>query len=181
MANIEYSAIISYVDTMMMTASGITSQYYSDIVDVIDDECRHLIALHQILDDSGWGFPSLPVNNNILRDLERTRDCLKDRIAMISLVHEAKGLDAGHRLIEKAKKVGCRRTQEVVEMIIKEERQHVRFGVKWFSRLCLEEGKDPKSEYIQFLKRRNVTLYPQSMDFDARNEANFPRDWIPTS
>lgn len=178
MANIEYSAIISYTSTMLSSPVSDAS-FYIDICGVIDDECRHLQSLVSLLEASGHAYPSFPVNSHILADLDRTSDCLRDRIAMISLVHEAKGLDAGDRLADKCRSMGCRETLAVVEMIVREEREHVRFGVKWFSRLCLEKKLDPKAEYMEFLKRRKVLLRPQYMNFEAREAANFPKDWIP--
>lgn len=43
------------------------------------------------------------VNKNILLDLGRTKESLIDRVCMVSMTHEGKGLDAGPRLLGKAR------------------------------------------------------------------------------
>lgn len=77
------------------------------------------------------------VNKNILADLEKTQQNFLERICMISMTHEAKGLDAGPRLIEKARTLT--KNSHIIgalETIVKEEEMHVEFGVKWYEIIC---------------------------------------------
>ena len=69
---------------------------------IIKDESRHFCLLDELHQHffPEFRFGVLPVNSNILSDCDRVT-CTKDTIALLSLTHEAKGLDAGPTLMQK--------------------------------------------------------------------------------
>lgn len=179
-AHIEYSASISYADTFIRF--GVHDlEYGIDLLKVVDDEARHFLMLNEILEETGFPYPSLPVNKNIISDLERTEDSLEDRIAMISLTHEAKGLDAGPRLIQKlGSNKDWVRELEALTQIVEEEKSHVAFGVKWYTRLAQEKGSlgDGGTEFKDFLKRFEVFCDVDRINIEGRKDAGFNIDWL---
>jgi len=71
--------------------------------------------------------------DNIIKDLASTNHSLLDRISMISMTHEAKGLDAGPRLINNIKSMPHnKKILDIFSTIVKEEVDHVKFGIKWY-------------------------------------------------
>lgn len=60
---------------------------------------------------------------------------LSARLAIVPLSQEARGLDAGPRLVEKLVGFGDNRTAAIVRQISEEERAHVAVGVVWFKRV----------------------------------------------
>ena len=61
-----------------------------------------------------------------------------DRMSIVPMSQEARGLDAGPRLYEKLKGRGDMRTAKIVNRIAKEELNHVAVGVYWFRQMCGE-------------------------------------------
>lgn len=51
-----------------------------------------------MLEELGLEFGHYPVNANILNDLEKVDNAI-DHICLVSLIHEAKGIDAGPWLL----------------------------------------------------------------------------------
>jgi uncharacterized ferritin-like protein (DUF455 family) len=60
---------------------------------------------------------------------------LSARLAIVPLSQEARGLDAGPRLVDKLVGLGDNRTAAIVRRIADEERAHVAVGVVWFKRV----------------------------------------------
>jgi len=56
------------------------------------------------------------------------------------MVQEARGLDAGPRLVNKLQGFGDHRSAGIVAQIAQEERAHVAVGVYWFHYYCRERG-----------------------------------------
>jgi len=56
----------------------------------------------------GNPYGSLPVITGLTRNIAETADELLDRLVIISLVQEGKGMDASPRLVSKIKQLGDR-------------------------------------------------------------------------
>jgi len=152
-------------------------EFKEDILNVIDDEARHFLMLYDRLEAHGFTYPSMPVNKNILLDLQKTKDSLLDRIAMVSLTHEAKGLDAGPRLIGKIRS-GPHSEEDLQALIniVEEEKKHVEFGVKWFTTLG---GADNGQErFREFIKRYQIFYDIEKVNIEDREAAGFNIDWL---
>lgn len=59
------------------------------------------------------------------------------------VLQEARGLDAGPRLVERLVGAGDSRSAAVVKQICDEEMAHVAVGVAWFSFVCARLGVEP--------------------------------------
>jgi len=196
-AHIEYSAVVSYSSLFLMAkVEQLPLEYFEDIGGVVADECRHFLLLQNLLERDGMAYPSMPVNKNILGDLEKSRGELLDRLALVSLVHEAKGLDAGDRLVQKLASLGCKESTAALELIVREERNHVRTGVKWFEWMCenypsvssgakgnqdsmKEQKLDPEVEFKRICSKFGIKFFEHSINMSARKEAGFPPAWLP--
>ncbi|THG23618.1 hypothetical protein TEA_025956 [Camellia sinensis var. sinensis] len=93
---------------------------------------------------------------------------------------EARGLDAGPRLVQKLIGFGDCRTSNIVARIADEEVAHVAVGVYWFVSLCEKMGRAPCSTFKDLLKEYNVEL-KGPFNYSARDEAGIPREWYDPS
>ncbi|KAF7833938.1 putative Ferritin-like superfamily [Senna tora] len=93
---------------------------------------------------------------------------------------EARGLDAGPRLVQKLVGFGDNRTSKIVARIADEEVAHVAVGVHWFVSVCQKLDCPPNSTFKDLLKEYDVEL-KGPFNYAARDEAGIPRDWYDTS
>lgn len=96
---------MGYTDTLCRFHNDLTlkntnrqEEFFHDIFKVIQEETTHYQLLFQKLRELDTPYGSMIVNKNILIDLGKTDQSLIDRICMVSMTHEGKGLDAGPRL-----------------------------------------------------------------------------------
>lgn len=64
-------------------------------------------------------------------------------IFLLIPLQEARGLDAGPRLVQKLVGFGDHRTSNIVAKIAEEEVAHVAVGVYWFVLVCQKMGRVP--------------------------------------
>uniref|UniRef100_A0A7N2MBY1 Ferritin-like superfamily n=1 Tax=Quercus lobata TaxID=97700 RepID=A0A7N2MBY1_QUELO len=97
-----------------------------------------------------------------------------------SFKEEARGLDAGPRLVQRLVGFGDLRTSNIVARIADEEVAHVAVGVFWFVSVCQKMGRAPCSTFKDLLNEYNVEL-KGPFNYSARDKAGLPRDWYDTS
>lgn len=74
---------------------------------------------------------------------------------------EARGLDAGPRLVNRLVGFGDLRTSNIVAKIAGEEVTHVAVGVYWFVSVCQKMGRAPGSTFTGNLSYQILMLYIQ--------------------
>lgn len=72
------------------------------------------------------------------------------------LFQEARGLDAGPRLVKKLIGFGDLRTSNIVAKIADEELAHVAVGLYWFLSVCQEMGRAPCSTFKGLIRSRKL-------------------------
>lgn len=70
------------------------------------DEAKHFTLLSNRLSQLGTPYGSLPIHSSLWESALNTSDSLLARLAIIHLVHEARGLDVNPATISKFDKVG---------------------------------------------------------------------------
>ncbi|WVZ01130.1 hypothetical protein V8G54_027199 [Vigna mungo] len=162
LAHVELNAIDLAWDTVVRFSpySQILGEgFFADFAHVADDESRHFSWCSQRLAELGF------------KECEKSSDNVAARLAVIPLVQEARGLDAGPRLVKKLVGFGDNRTSKIVARIADEEIAHVAVGVYWFASVCQKMNCAP-----DLLKEYNVEL-KGPFNYAARDEAGIPRDW----
>lgn len=90
----------------------------------------------------------MPVHASLWESATVTSHSLLSRLAIIHLVHEARGLDVNPATIERFRKAGDIDTVKVMEIIHADEVTHVTSGHRWFTWACEQEGNiDPVSAF----------------------------------
>ncbi|KAK7401931.1 hypothetical protein VNO78_13802 [Psophocarpus tetragonolobus] len=179
LAHVELNAIDLAWDTVVRFSpySEILGEgFFADFAHVADDESRHFSWCAQRLSELGFKYGDMPAHNLLWRECEKSSDNVAARLAVIPLVQEARGLDAGPRLVKKLVGFGDNRTSKIVARIADEEVAHVAVGVYWFAYVCQKLNCAPDSTFKDLLKEYNVEL-KGPFNYSARDEAGIPRDW----
>ncbi|KAF9588702.1 hypothetical protein IFM89_014578 [Coptis chinensis] len=183
LAHVELNAIDLAWDTVVRFSPYIDvlgEGFFADFAHVADDESRHFSWCSQRLAELGFSYGDMPAHNLLWRECEKSSGNVAARLAAIPLVQEARGLDAGPRLVKKLIGFGDLRTSDIVARIADEEVAHVAVGVFWFVSVCEKMGCVPCSTFRDLLKEYDVEL-KGPFNYLARDEAGLPRDWYDSS
>ncbi|CAL0322575.1 unnamed protein product [Lupinus luteus] len=183
LAHVELNAIDLAWDTVVRFSpySEILGEgFFADFAHVADDESRHFSWCSQRLAELGFNYGDMPAHNLLWRECEKSSDNVAARLAVIPLVQEARGLDAGPRLVQKLVGFGDNRTSKIVARIAAEEVAHVAVGVYWFVSVCQKLDCAPDSTFKDLLKEYNVEL-KGPFNHAARKEAGIPHHWYDAS
>lgn len=179
LAHVELNAIDLAWDTVVRFSPYhdlLGDMFFSDFAHVADDESRHFAWCSQRLAELGFSYGDMPAHNLLWRDCKKSSDNVVARLAVIPLVQEARGLDAGPRLVQKLIGFGDCKTSKVVAKIAEEEVAHVAVGVYWFVGVCQQMGRAPCPTFRDLLKEYNVEV-KGPFNYIAREEAGLPREW----
>ncbi|KAJ6830076.1 uncharacterized protein M6B38_126005 [Iris pallida] len=183
LAHVELNAVDLAWDTVVRFSpyrDELGDGFFSDFTRVADDESRHFGWCQQRLAELGFSYGDMPAHNLLWRECEKSSGNVAARLAVIPLVQEARGLDAGPRLVKKLIGFGDHRTSDIVAQIAAEEVAHVAVGVYWFVLVCQKMGRIPGATFKDLLKEYNVEL-KGPFNYTARDEAGIPRDWYDDS
>lgn len=117
--------------------------FYSDFTKVALDESKHFSLLSARLEQLGSFYGALSVHAGLWDSAWETKDSLLARLAIIHLVHEARGLDVNPITIAKFTNAGDTESSRVLNIIHCDEVTHVTAGHRWFTWLCARGGEDP--------------------------------------
>eukprot|EP00049_Salpingoeca_infusionum_P022252 m.5773 g.5773 ORF g.5773 m.5773 type:complete len:324 (-) comp5086_c0_seq1:403-1374(-) len=179
-------------------------EFYTDFVRVAEDECRHYTSLATRLVELGSRFGDLPVHHGLWQSATETSHNLMARLAIVHMVHEARGLDVTPNTIEKFARNKDSKSAEMLQVIYQEEISHVTAGMKWFRYLsslgeseqevdatrgqlqsqAQSEIKDDAGEeqravalFHQMVRKHFHGLLKPPFNTVAREQAGFTEDW----
>ena len=172
LAHIELNAVDLTWDLIGRFADvRLPRSYYDDWVRVGLEEAKHFSMLQDRLAKLGAAYGDLPAHDGLWEAAQDTGHDLAARLAIIPLVLEARGLDITPPMIEKARAIGDVETAKCLEIIYRDEKNHVAFGAKWFRFLCDRQRIRPESAFHFFVRKHfRGTLKPPFND-RARSEA----------
>lgn len=145
--------------------------YYDDWVRVGLEEAKHFSLLEDRLAKLDARYGDMPAHDGLWQAAQDTGHDLAARLAIIPLVLEARGLDITPPMIQKAREIGDEDTARCLDVIYRDEKNHVAFGAKWFRFLCDRQGIRPESAFHEYVRRHfRGSLKPPFND-RARSEA----------
>ena len=104
------------------------------------DESRHVAGLYRRLKELGGHKGEFPIGN-FEWAVTITRDTLAARLAIQHRTFEAGQMDLLGTLRSAWRAVGDERTAAMLEAILADEVNHVRFGNRWIKALAKEDGR----------------------------------------
>lgn len=126
------------------------------------DEARHATLLYRRLKELGGYKGEFPVMNYEW-GVTCMMDSLPARLALQNRTFEGGEMDLLRKIIDKWKEIGDERTAAILETILADEIQHVRFANQWIK--CIAR-KEPRSllkvaNAVRFLQSVTEALTPQ--------------------
>ena len=176
-AHIEFNAINLALDACCRFA-GLPQDYYADWLEVAQDEARHFILLRTRLRELHHDYGDLPAHNGLWEAAEKTAHDPLARMALVPRVLEARGLDVTPGMIRRLREMRDNATADILEVILREEVDHVRKGTRWFRHLCQQRGLDPLHTFQQLLNLHGAQLRPP-FNREARSAAGFVEAELP--
>ncbi|GAB5370733.1 hypothetical protein AAMO2058_001518400 [Amorphochlora amoebiformis] len=151
--------------------------FFSDWLKVAWDEARHFSMWSKRLKELDTYYGALGVHNALWQSAEDTNDTLINRLAVIHMVHEARGLDVTPKSIARLQSGGDKKSGNLLREIYEDEITHVQAGVKWFRYLCKALNKDPISTFHRIVKERFHGPLKPPFNTKARTQAGFTEEW----
>lgn len=141
---------------------------------VARDEAKHFLLLMRRLHQLGVTYGDFPAHDGLWAAAERTGDDLLARLAIVPLVHEARGLDVQPLMIARLRAAGDEKSARVLDIIARDEVDHVRIGYSWFTRLSARSGLEPNAHYKMLVARHHGALARGDFNVDVRARAGLP-------
>ncbi|KAJ7472036.1 hypothetical protein FB451DRAFT_1251725 [Mycena latifolia] len=159
LANVEQWAIDLAWDIMARFGPShpdLPPAFFSDFTKMALDESKHFSLLTSRLSATSPATPygTMPVHASLWESATITSHSLRSRLAIIHLVHEARGLDVNPGTIERFRRAGDSESVAAMEIIHADEVTHVTSGHRWFTWLCEKEGMlDPVATFREEVRK----------------------------
>ena len=147
LANIEQWAIDLSWDIICRFSSieypdktKLPKEFFDDFVKVACDEAKHFNLLEKRLIELNSYFGALPVHNGLWESATVTKNSLMARLAIVHMVHEARGLDVHPQTRQRFLNQKDQLSVELLDTLYYDEITHVAAGMKWFEYSCDKEG-----------------------------------------
>ncbi|XP_062577685.1 uncharacterized protein LOC134239530 [Saccostrea cucullata] len=186
MANIEQWAIDLSWDIIARfstatpegTDEALPQGFYDDFVRVACEEAKHYKMLSDRLQDLGSYFGALPVHNALWSSATVTSDSLLARLAVVHMVHEARGLDVQPKTLEKFVKNNDQESAAILEVIFRDEITHVAAGMRWFTYVCTHSNPplDCIPTFHRLVQQYFGSLKPP-FNTESRKIAGMTEEW----
>jgi uncharacterized ferritin-like protein (DUF455 family) len=158
-AHIELNAVELYWDTMVRFDSrykeDLPTEFFEEIASVLNDEASHFELCRTRLEELGSFYGACPVHNRQWEhaNVPELKQDVKARLVILSLVQEARGLDASPRFIKRLRSLKDHKSADIVEKICSDEVKHVGFGMRWFEWICNSQDLKPVPEFHRIVKK----------------------------
>eukprot|EP00752_Nemacystus_decipiens_P001043 g1043.t1 len=173
-AHIELNAIDLAFDMVARFAGdGMPTSFFDDWVTIGDDEARHFQLLDDRLAALGARYGDLPAHDGLWRAAMETADDLLNRLAIVPMVLEARGLDVTPGMIERLDAAGDSQSAAVLTIIHDEEIGHVAAGRRWFEHLCGARGLEPVATWRAIVAERFRGGLKPPFNGESRSLAGF--------
>ena len=179
-AHIEYSAIDLALDAVYRFRET-PADFRRDWLEVASDEVRHFKMIVEILEEVGYSYGDFPVHDGLFKASQNSQNSLAERMAIIPRHYEATGLDVNPKIVQKLNSLPKKepiifKVMDALDIIYKEEIDHVRKGDRWFKWECERLGRDSQTLFFEILDKFNLLKRKLDINVDARLKAGFVCD-----
>lgn len=174
LAHIELNAIDLAADIIVRFGQAMPPEFTTDWLSVLDDEARHFLMLADRLMALDTYYGAMPAHDGLWSAAYDTRHDLGARLAIVPLVHEARGLDVTPPTVARLEAHGDAASAALLTIIYNDEINHVKIGMRWLRHYCAVQHIDIAPFFHdQIGKHMKGGLKPPFND-DARALADFP-------
>ncbi|WP_414718919.1 ferritin-like domain-containing protein [Undibacterium sp.] len=172
LAHIEFNAINLALDAVWRFP-GMPLEYYSDWLQVAQEEAYHFSLLADHLVSLGFQYGDFSAHNSLWELTERTAGDVLARMALVPRTMEARGLDATPSVRAKLAQAGDIAAAEILDIILRDEIGHVGIGNRWFAYLCKQRALEPLAAYDTLAKQYRAPKMRAPFNLEARRAAGF--------
>ena len=179
--HIEFNAINLALDAGWRFAN-MPQRFYLDWARVAYEESVHFEMLSKLLTQMGYAYGDFDAHEGLWQMCERTQDDLLARMALVPRTLEARGLDATPLIQEKLRTLRgplespAGEALEILDIILRDEINHVKIGNHWYLWLCAQAQLDPQSTYQALATRHRAPKIKPPFNEEARREAGFSEE-----
>lgn len=170
--HIEFNAINLALDAIARF-QDMPEDYYSDWLQVADEEAKHFQMLSVHLAENGFTYGDFSAHDGLWEMAQKTHHDPLLRMALVPRVLEARGLDVTPKMMDKLTQSGDHRAVEILKVILEEEIGHVAVGTRWFNYLCDQRDLDPLSTFTELLETHFHGAIRGPFHLEARQQAGF--------
>ena len=175
LAHIEFNAINLALDAVWRFP-GMPESYYLEWLKVAYEEAKHFFLLNQHLNTLGYNYGDFPAHDSLWEMVEKTKDNILARMALVPRTMEARGLDAVPLIRARFLQVKDFEMVKILDIILHDEIGHVEIGNKWFNFLCSSLNLDPIHTYSNLAKQYKAPSLRGPFNMEARKKAGFTDD-----
>lgn len=175
LAHIEFNAINLALDAIWRFA-GMPDQYYADWLQVAAEEAYHFSLLNAHLHSLGFEYGDFDGHNSLWEMVDRTKDDVLARMALVPRTMEARGLDANPALRNKLAQAGDLAAADILDIILRDEIGHVAIGNTWFNWLCAQRNLAPIATFEALRLQYQAPKLRPPFNLEARRKAGFSED-----
>ncbi|KAM4677282.1 uncharacterized protein HI_0077-like [Discoglossus pictus] len=175
--DLSWDIIARFADFQMITGEKLPREFFSDFVKVAGDEAKHYRLLEKRLIELGSNFGELPVHNGLWQSAADTSHDLLGRLAVVHMVHEARGLDVHPQTLKRFSAQGDESSVQVLEVIYTDEITHVAAGLKWFTYICTKEQRDCLSTFHELVPLYFKGYLKPPFNAEGRSSAGMSEEW----
>ncbi len=172
LVHIEFNAINLALDAIWRF-SGMPNEFYTDWLQVADEEALHFSLLADHLRGMGYDYGDFPAHGSLWEMAEKTGGDVLARMALVPRTLEARGLDAVPVLRDKFVQAGDKAVVAILDIILKDEIGHVAIGNRWYGHLCSKLGLEPLATYSELALQHKAPVLRGPFNLHARRAAGF--------
>ncbi|HEY0720195.1 MAG TPA: ferritin-like domain-containing protein [Gammaproteobacteria bacterium] len=172
LTHIEFNAINLALDAVYRFRA-MPHAYYSDWLQVADEEATHFVLLREHLRTLGCEYGDYAGHNGLWEMAQKTAHDGMVRMALVPRCLEARGLDVNPGIKAKLLENGDAEGGALLDIILRDEIGHVAIGNRWFLYHCRQRGLDPETIYRQLLDEYLRLRLRPPFHIEARRAAGF--------
>jgi uncharacterized ferritin-like protein (DUF455 family) len=172
LAHIEFNAVNLALDALWRFPD-MPAEYYTDWLRVAKEEAYHFSMLSAHLKTLGYHYGDFPAHDSLWEMVERTKEDITARMALVPRTLEARGLDAIPPLRAKLAQAGDMAAAAILDIILRDEIGHVEIGNRWYRHLCDQRGLEPRATYDELAARYRAPALKGPFNIEARRLAGF--------
>ncbi|MES2015461.1 MAG: ferritin-like domain-containing protein [Pseudomonadota bacterium] len=172
LTHIEFNATNLALDALWRFP-GMPAAYYTDWLRVAQEEAVHFSLLAAHLGVLGYQYGDFPAHDSLWEMVEKTRDDVLARMALVPRTLEARGLDAIPPLRAKLAQAGDLAAAAILDITLRDEIGHVEIGNRWYVHLCEQRGLEPVATYDALALRYEAPVLKGPFNLAARRLAGF--------
>ena len=172
LAHIEFNAINLALDAVYRFRD-MPREFYGDWLQVAKEEGEHFNLLRKYLNCHDHEYGDYDAHNGLWETARLTAGDVLLRMALVPRLLEARGLDVTPGMMDKLKSVGDTEFVACLEVIHRDEIDHVRKGNHWFRYLCECRGLEPRQTFRELLAQYMPGAVIGPFNRKSRLEAGF--------